>query len=142
MKRGDKLKRRIKMEVLAFVVIVGFLCFAGGYYAGGGGITAYATTREISINVTVETKESGTIQKTVTVRDGMSIYDALLKMGADVQTKYSEDFGMSLVSSIAGDNLGANEGYMYTVNEEMPPVVMSECQLHDGDNVVIFYITW
>lgn len=142
MKRGDKLKGRIKTEVLVLVVIVGFLCFAGGYYVGGGGIAAYATTREISVNVKVETKESGTIQRAVTLRDGMSIYDALLKMGVDVQTEYSEDFEMSIVSSIAGDNLGANEGYMYTVNEAMPPVVMSECQLHDGDNVVVFYTTW
>jgi hypothetical protein len=139
---GDRLKKEIKTAVLALVVIVGFLCFAGGYYAGGGGVTAYATTREISVNVEVETKGSGTIQETVTIRDGMSIYDALLKMGLDVQTEYSEDFEMSIVSSIAGDNLGANEGYMYTVNGAMPPAVMSDCQLHDDDNVVVFYITW
>jgi hypothetical protein len=136
------LERRTKIEVLALALIVGFLCLAGGYYVGGGRVTAYATTREISVNVKVETKENSAIQKTVTIRDGMSIYDALLKMGIDVRTKYSEDFKMSIVSSIAGDNLGINEGYMYTVNGSMPPVVMSECQLHDGDNVVVYYITW
>lgn len=130
------------VEISALVIIVGFICFAGGYRTGGGGVTAYATTSEISVNVKVDTKQSGTLQKTVSIRDGMSIYDAMLKMGADVETKYSETFGMSIVSSIAGDNLGTNEGYMYTVNGEMPPVTMSECQLHDGDNIVVFYTTW
>lgn len=136
------MKKGIKMEVLALVTIIGFVCFAGGYYAGGGGVTRYATTREISVNMKVDTKESGTLQETVAIRDGMSIYDAMLKMGVDVQTNYSETFGMSIVSSIAGDNLGTNEGYMYTVNGDSPPVVMSECQLHEGDNIVVFYTSW
>ncbi len=128
------------MEVLALVVIVGFVCFAGGFYVGGGKITAYATTREISVNVKAETKESGTIQKTVTIRDGMTPFDALLKV-TDMQTKYWESYGTSTVRSVAGDNLGANEGYTYTVNGESPGA-MSDCQLHDGDNLVISYTTW
>ena len=129
------------MQMLALAVIVGFLCFAGGYYTGGGKTTAYATTKEISVNVKMETKESGVIEKTVTVRDGMTPLDALLKV-TDVQTTYWEDYGTSVMRSIAGDDLGMNEGYTYTVNGEMPAVGINEYQLHDGDNLVISYTTW
>lgn len=127
--------------MLALVVIVGFLSFAGGYYTGGGKITAYATTKEILVKVKMETKESGVIEKTVTVRDGMTPLDALLKV-TDVQTMYWEAYGTSVVRSIAGDNLGMNEGYTYTVNGEMPAVGINEYQLHDGDNLVISYTAW
>jgi len=127
--------------MLALVVIVGFLGFAGGYYTGGGKITAYATTKEILVKVRMETKESGVIEKTVTVRDGMTPLDALLKV-TDVQTMYWEAYGTSVVRSIAGDNLGMNEGYTYTVNGEMPAIGINEYQLHDGDNFVISYSTW
>lgn len=135
------MKKRATMQMLALAVIVGFLCFAGGYYTGGGKITAYATTKEISVNVKMETKESGVIEKTVTVRDGMTPLDALLKV-TDVQTTYWEAYGTSVVRSIAGDNMGMNEGYTYTVNGEMPAVGINEYQLHDGDNLAISYTTW
>lgn len=135
------MKKGPTIQILALAVIVGFLCFASGYYAGGGKITAYATTKEISVNVKMETKESGVIEKTVTVRDGMTPLDALLKV-TDLQTKYWETYGTSTVRSIAGDNLGSNEGYTYTVNGEMPTVGINEYQLHDGDNLVISYTTW
>jgi len=134
------MKRELVVQIAALVALVGFACFAGGYYAGGAEITAYATTREISINVKVEAKEMGTIQKTVTIRDGMTPFDALLKV-TDLQTKYWESYGTSTIRSVAGDNLGAGEGYTYTVNGEMPGA-MSECQLHDGDNLVISFTTW
>jgi len=129
------------MEILALVVIAGFLCFAGGYYVAGGKITTYATTEEITINVRAVPKESGPIEKTITIRDGMTPFDALLKV-TNIQTKYWESYGTSTIRSVAGDNLGSNEGYNYTVNGEMPPVGMSDCQLHDGDNLVISYTTW
>lgn len=135
------MNKRTTMQMLALVVIVGFLCFAGGYYAGGGKITAYATTKEILVKVKMETKESGVIEETVTVRDGMTPLDALLKV-TDVQTTYWEAYGTSVVRSIAGDNLGMNEGYTYTVNGEMPAVGINEYQLHDGDNLEISYTAW
>lgn len=132
------MKRGLVFQIAALAALVGFICFAGGYYMGGAEITAYATTKEISVNVKVETKESGIIQKTVTIRDGMTPFDALLKV-ADVQTKYWEAYETSTTRSVAGDNLGAGEGYIYTVNGETPPVAMNEYQLHDGDNLIISY---
>ena len=141
MRGGDRLKKEIKMKVLALAVIIGFVCFAGGYYAAGVKITTYATTREISVNVRVVPKESTTIEKTVSIRDGMTPFDALLKV-TDMQTKYWESYGTSTTRSVAGDNLGSNEGYTYTVNGETPSVGMSDYQLHDGDNLVISYTTW
>ena len=137
MRGGDRLKKELTMQILALVVIVGFLCFASGYYVSG--TLPFATTKEISVNVKVVTKESGTIQKTVTIRDGMTPFDALLKV-TDMQTTYWESYGTSTVRSVAWDNLGSNEGYTYTVNGEMPGA-MSDCQLHDGDNLVISYTT-
>ena len=135
------MKRGLVFQIAALIVLVGFVCFTGGFYVGSGEITAYATTREISVNVRTETKESGVIEKTVTVRDSMTPLDALLKV-TDVQTKYWEAYGTSTVRSIAGDNLGPNEGYTYTVNGEMPAVGINEYQLHDGDNLIISYTTW
>ena len=135
------MEKGTKIEILALVVIAGFLCFAGGYYVAGGKITTYATTKEISVNVKVVPKGSNTIENTVSIRDGMTPFDALLKV-TDVQTKYWESYGTSTIKSVAGDNLGSREGYTYTVNGAMPSVGMSDYQLHNGDNLVISYTTW
>jgi uncharacterized membrane protein len=135
------MERKLVLEIAALIILVGFVCFAGGFYAGSREITTYATTKEISVNVKVITKESGTIEKTVSIRDGMTPFDALLKV-TDMQTKYWESYGTSTVSSVAGDNLGPNEGYTYTVNGETPAAGMSDYQLHDGDNLVVSYTTW
>ncbi|MEM2874746.1 MAG: DUF4430 domain-containing protein [Candidatus Hadarchaeales archaeon] len=133
--------RKIWAEVVGLIIVAGVLCFAAGLYASGGGPDVYATTREITIHLRVETKSSGVIERDVTIRDGMTAFDALLRV-ADTRTKFWESFGSSVVVSIAGDELESNEGYVFEVNGEAPNVGMSECQLHDGDNVVIKYISW
>lgn len=133
--------RRLWLEAAGIALMTGILCFAAGLYAGGGGQSAYATTREISVHLRVETKGSGVMERDVTIRDGMSAFDALLKV-ADTRTRYWESLGSSIVVSIAGDELGSNEGYVFEVNGQQPNVGMGECQLHDGDNVVIRYISW
>jgi len=133
--------KRNLMEMAAAILVTGFICTAAGMYVAGGGPLPYATTREISVNVRVETKSSGVIEKTVRIRDGMTAFDALLRV-ADTRTQYWESFGSSTVASVAGDNLASNEGYVYTVNGESPNVGIGDCQLHDGDNLVIAYISW
>jgi len=133
--------KRIWLEVVGALLITALVCFGTGVYIGSSGSPAYATTKEISVNVVIETKSGDVLEKTVGIRDGMSAFDALLKI-ADVETQYWESLDSSIVVSIAGDELGANEGYIYTVNGEAPSVGMADCQLHDGDNLHIRYTSW
>ncbi|MEM2878025.1 MAG: DUF4430 domain-containing protein [Candidatus Hadarchaeales archaeon] len=133
--------RKSMLEILAALMITGVICFGAGVYAVGGKTTAYATTREISVHVTIETKNSGIIEKTVKIRDGMSAFDALLKV-TDTRTQYWESFDSSIITSVGGEELGPNEGYVFMVNGESPSASMSDCQLHDGDNILIKYISW
>jgi hypothetical protein len=130
------------LKAVASAIAVGLVCLGVGYYIGSGGTLPYATTREIRVNVRVEPKEGNAVTKTVKIRDGMSAFDALLKV-ADIQTKYWEAMETSTVVSIAGSTTDPmTEGYTYTVNGEMPPVAMTEYQLHDGDNLEVRYAKW
>lgn len=142
LKGGDRLEKSKLAKILAGIIVIGAICFGTGYYLGGRGVTAYATTKPITVSVQIVPKDGPSISKTVTVRDGMTVFDALLKV-ADIQTKYWESFDSSTVISIASYSTDpTKEGYVYEVNGISPPVAMTEYQLHDGDQIKVYYAQW
>lgn len=128
MNGGERLNKGLAVQVLALVVIVGFLCFAGGYYVAGGlsKQTEQYTYGE-NIKVRVKIADLG-IDKEVVLYKGMTPFDALLKV-ASMRTEFYESFGASIVTEIGG----LQQGWGYRVNGVEPNVGMQDYQLRDGD---------
>jgi hypothetical protein len=127
-KGGERLNRGLAAQILALVVIVGFLCFAGGYYVAGG-MTKQTEQYTYGENIKVRVKIADLgIDKEVTLCKGMTPFDALLKV-ASLKTEYYESFEASIVTEIGG----LQQGWGYRVNGVEPPVGMQDYQLRDGD---------
>lgn len=119
------------------VVLVGFLCFAGGYLAAGGLFkqsAQYAYGENISVSVKIS--DLG-IDQRVTIYRGMTPFDALLKL-TSMKTEYYESFGASIVTEIGG----LQQSWGYRVNGVEPLVAMQEYQLSDGDNLELIMLSW
>jgi len=133
------MSKTIKILVLVAVVIG---AFGTGYYFGAGGVSTYATTKPITVSIEITLKNGEQIAKNLTLRDGMTVFDALLKT-TNIQTKYWESFESSTVIAIADSVTDpSTEGYVYEVNGEVPSVAMNDYQLHDGDQIKIYYTKW
>lgn len=122
------MNRGLAAQILALVIVVGFLCFAGGYYVAEGMTkqTGQYTYGE-NIRVRVKIVDLG-IDKEITLYKGMTPFDALLKI-ASLRTEYYESFGASIVTEIGR----LQQGWGYKVNGFEPPVGMQDYQLKDGD---------
>ncbi|MBC7219173.1 MAG: DUF4430 domain-containing protein [Hadesarchaea archaeon] len=122
------MNKGLALQVLALVVIVGFLCFAGGYYlAGGMAKQTEQYTYGENIKVRVKIADLG-IDKEVVLYKGMTPFDALLKV-ASMRTEFYESFGASIVTEIGG----LQQSWGYRVNGIEPNVGMQDYQLRDGD---------
>jgi hypothetical protein len=136
-KGGEKLNREFATQVAALVVIISFVCFAGGY-AIAGGITKqteqYTYSENISVNVKIENLG---INSQVQLCKGMTPFDALLKV-ASLNTVYYESFGASIVTEIGG----IQQSWTYRVNGVEPSVGMQDYQLRDGDNLELVMASW
>lgn len=134
---GEKVNRGLAAQIIALVVVIGFLSFVGGYFVAGG-MTKQAEqyTYGENISVTVKIEDLG-IEKQVTIYKGMTPFDALLKV-ASLKTEYYEDFGASIVTEVGG----LAQGWGYHVNGVEPLVGMQEYQLHDGDTLEIIKLSW
>ncbi len=131
------MNRGLLAQLAALVVIVGFLCFAGGYLVAGGlskQSAQYAYGENMTINVQID--DLG-IEKQVTIYKGMTPFDALLKL-ASISTEYYESFGASMVTEIGG----LEQSWGYRVNGVEPLVAMQEYQLSDGDNLEFIMLSW
>jgi len=119
------------------IVLVGFFCFAGGYFVAGG-LTKQVEqyTYGENILVTVKIDDLG-INKQIMLYKGMTPFDALLKV-AGLKTEYYESFGASIVTEIGG--IQQNWGYL--VNGLEPPVGMQDYQLRDGDTLELIKLSW
>ena len=126
-------------QLAALIVVVGFLCFAGGYLVAGG-ITKqsgqYAYGENIHVNVKITDLQ---IDKQITLYSGMTPFDALSKC-ASFTTHYYDSFGASIVEQM-GDPL-LKQDWGYRVNGVDPSVGMGDYQLKDGDNLEFFKLSF
>ncbi|MEM3421881.1 MAG: DUF4430 domain-containing protein [Candidatus Hadarchaeum sp.] len=131
------MNKGLAAQVLALVIVVGFLGFAGGYYLAGGMVkqTEQYTYGE-NITVRVKIADLG-IDKEVTLCKGMTPFDALLKV-ASMRTEFYESFGASIVTEIGG----LQQSWGYRVNGVEPTVGMQDYQLRDGDLLELVKLVW
>ena len=132
-------RRQIIGQVAEVLIVVGFLCFAGGYAVAGGG----EPTEQPSIggdnlgeenllvgeSVVVNVKAPGSDEYTeVDLKSGMTVLDAVTSV-IEIKTElYS--FGPAVKTA-------DDKWLMYEVNGESPMIGMDKYQLIGGENVVL-----
>lgn len=102
--------------------------------AGSGEQDDSEQTVTIEINTSV--LGGGTTTTTVEWSDGMNPYDALVKMGAQVNARDTQ-FGLYIASinGLAEKEHGGSSGWLYYVNGVKPNYGVSYCTLKSGDVV-------
>lgn len=118
-------------EILALIVIIGFLCFAGGYVVAGG-IQKFAEQYTIgeNIDVRVVIKDAGSTIKdeVVSLKSGMTAMDAVANVYA-IRTDLSwPDFGPAVKTV-------DNRWFTATINGETPAVGLAAIQLTGEENI-------
>lgn len=134
MKKGRK---RIIGQVTEVLLVIGFLCFAGGYAIAGGAKgeeEQYTYGENISINVKIP--DLG-IEETAKLHKGMTPFDALLSV-ASLKTEYYPSMGASVITEIGG----VAQNWGFKVNGEAPAIGMQNYQLRDGDNLELYELQW
>ena len=127
------MKKTLKKLTCAFIAVL-MTALVMGVAAEGSTIKVSLRIEGISGNIFYDTVET-------------SAEDASLKsLLADVaeSDKKLDIVGLenNYITSIAGETagkFGGWDGWLYSVNGEIPPVTVEQCTLKDGDVVVLFY---
>jgi len=126
------LNKELVAQVAALAMVVGFLCFSGGYVVAGGitkQLEQFTYGENMTCNVGIDNLG---INKSVTFYKGMTPFDALLRV-AGVKTAYYGEMG-SIVTEIGG----VAQNWGYKVNGSTPSVGMMDYQLRAGDNLELY----
>jgi hypothetical protein len=133
---GKKAERKkFLSHVLELLAVVGFVCFGAGYMLTGGAaqVKQFAYGENMVVNVSIP--DLG-INQQVQLYRGMTPFDTILRV-ASVKTEYYAGMG-GIVTEIGG----TAQFWGYKVNGETPTVPMQDCQLSDGDNLLLFKLEW
>ena len=135
-----KIGRKRIDQVVEAILIVGFLCFVGGYAVAGGnldpggqssigGDNLSGENLSIGEDMVVNVRAPGEDTYTeVSLKAGMTVLDAT----ASVIELKTELYSFGLAVKTADD-----EWLMYEVNGESPLVGMDDYQLVGGENIVL-----
>lgn len=126
------MNKELVAQVAALAMVVGFLCFSGGYVVAGGitkQLEQFTYGENMTCNVGIDNLG---INKSVTFYKGMTPFDALLRV-AGVKTAYYGEMG-SIVTEIGG----VAQNWGYKVNGSTPSVGMMDYQLRAGDNLELY----
>lgn len=79
---------------------------------------------------------------TFTFNEGATAYDALCALGLSVNA-HGSSYGtyVAAIGGLAEKEHGGTSGWMYSVNGVAPNTACSNYVLHNGDNVVWYYVT-
>jgi hypothetical protein len=122
------LEKGLAAQVAALVVVVGFLCFAGGYVVASG-IQKQAGQHLIGENITVNVKAPGqTTYTEVNLNSGMTALDAVAHV-IEIKTDLSWPQMGPAIKTLD------NRWLMYTINGGDPGVGMVKYQLTGGENI-------
>lgn len=117
-----------RIEIAALLLIVGFVCFGGGYLVAGGPeklAGKYAVGEDITVYVQ---KPGEQVYTEVRLKSGMTVLDAVANV-YEIKTDLSwPQYGPSIKTP-------EDQWLVYTVNGEMAEVGMDKYQLKGGENI-------
>lgn len=120
------MEKRSVAQIAAIVVVVGFVCFGGGYILAGGS-ERLAEQHAIGENITVNVKAPGQAEYiSVDLKSGMTVLDAVTNV---IQIK-TEIYSLGPAIKSVND-----QWLLYIVNGESPEVGMDKYQLEGGENI-------
>ncbi len=120
------MEKRPVAQIAAIVVVVGFVCFGGGYILAGGS-ERLAEQHAIGENITVNVKAPGQAEYiSVDLKSGMTVLDAVTNV---IQIK-TEIYSLGPAIKSVND-----QWLLYIVNGESPEVGMDKYQLEGGENI-------
>jgi len=120
------MEKRPVAQIAALVVVVGFVCFGGGYVLAGGS-ERLAEQHAIGENITVNVKAPGQAEYiSVDLKSGMTVLDAV----ANVMQIKTEIYSLGPAIKSVSD-----QWLLYIVNGESPEVGMDKYQLKGGENI-------
>ncbi|KUO40026.1 MAG: hypothetical protein AVW05_01215 [Hadesarchaea archaeon DG-33] len=120
------MEKRPVAQIAALVVVVGFVCFGGGYMLAGGS-ERLAEQHAIGENITVNVKAPGQAEYiSVDLKSGMTVLDAVANV---IQIK-TEIYSLGPAIKSVSD-----QWLLYIVNGESPEVGMDKYQLKGGENI-------
>lgn len=120
------MEKRPVAQIAALVVVVGFVCFGGGYMLAGGS-ERLAEQHAIGENITVNVKAPGQAEYiSVDLKSGMTVLDAVANV---IQIK-TEIYSLGPAIKSVSD-----QWLLYMVNGESPEVGMDKYQLKGGENI-------
>ncbi|MFB0500791.1 MAG: DUF4430 domain-containing protein [Candidatus Hadarchaeaceae archaeon] len=120
------MEKRPVAQIAALVVVVGFVCFGGGYMLAGGS-ERLAEQHAIGENITVNVKAPGQAEySSVDLKSGMTVLDAVANV---IQIK-TEIYSLGPAIKSVSD-----QWLLYMVNGESPEVGMDKYQLKGGENI-------
>jgi len=120
------MEKRPVAQIAALVVVVGFVCFGGGYVLAGGS-EMLAEQHAIGENITVNVKAPGQAEYiSVDLKSGMTVLDAV----ANVMQIKTEIYSLGPAIKSVSD-----QWLLYIVNGESPEVGMDKYQLKGGENI-------
>ena len=106
--------------------------------------TALAADNTMNVTVRIEGIKENLYYKNVQIpyTDKLTAQQALLYVDEQDDNLTIAGADKGFILAINGDimsSFGGYDGWMYSVNGEMPPVMINDYDLADGDNVVVFY---
>jgi hypothetical protein len=120
------LEKGLAAQVAALVVVIGFLCFAGGYVVAGG-IQKQAGQYLIGENIMVNVMKPGeTVYTQVKANSGMTVLDVV----ANIMPIKTEIYAIG-----PGVKTADNQWLLYSVNGQPGTIGMDKYQLIGGENI-------
>lgn len=117
-----------RVEIAMLLVVIGVVCFAGGYIVAGGP-EKLAEKYTIGENVTVYVQILGEdVYTEVGLKSGMTVLDAVANV-YEIKTDLSwPQYGPAIKTL-------EDQWFVYTVNGETPEVGMAAYQLRGDENI-------
>lgn len=119
-----------RVEIAMLLVVIGVVCFAGGYIVAGG-LEKLAEKYTIGENVTVYVQIPGKdVYTEVGLKSGMTVLDAVANVH-EIKTDLSwPQYGPAIKTL-------DDQWFAYTVDGETPEAGMAAYQLKGGENIVL-----
>lgn len=114
--------------IAMLLVVIGFVCFAGGYIVAGGLeklVEKYAIGENVTVYVQIPGEE---VYTEVGLKSGMTVLDAVANV-YEIKTDLTwPQYGPAIKTL-------EDQWFVYTVNGETPEVGMAAYQLKGGENI-------